>query len=269
MEQIHAKEGWFVSHLYFQIDRALWDVLDRDEQRRGLDRFEKVLGDFKKGKNCQAYCYSIWGLKADIAVMLVCPELQHLNQIEVDLATSFGGGVLETVHSFISMSEISEYISQENDYDRTLREKEGLTPDSPVYQEKMGQFRERIQAYIKDRLFPQLPEHRVMCFYPMNKSRVRDANWYMLDFEERKTYMASHAITGRKFQATVKQLVTGSIGLDNWDWGVTLFADDPFYLKKILYDMRYDEASAKFGEFGDFYIGLQLEPRELFKRLRL
>jgi chlorite dismutase len=103
----------------------------------------------------------------------------------------------------------------------------------------------------------------------MNKSRLGDDNWYLLDFDSRKRYMAGHAITGRKYQKDVKQLVTGAIGLDDWEWGVTLFAEDPYYFKKIVYEMRYDEASARYGEFGPFYIGIRLEPQELIERLKL
>jgi len=202
-------------------------------------------------------------------MILISPELHSLNDLEFEISTSLSPGVLEPVDSFISLSETSEYMSQTQDYDRTLREKEGLTPDSPEYQEKMETFRKRMQVYTNERLYPSIPEHEIMCFYPMNKQRGDKENWYLLDFETRKKYMAGHAITGRKFQGYVRQLVTGSIGLGNWEWGVTLFASDPYYFKKLLYEMRYDEASARFAEFGEFYIGIRLEPGELLQRLRL
>jgi chlorite dismutase len=189
--------------------------------------------------------------------------------MEYLLSKVLTAGVLEPVSSFISMSEISEYMADESDYDRTLREKNELHPDSAEYQDKMQAYRDRMKVYINERLFPRIPDHRVMCFYPMNKSRGDKENWYLLDFAARKRYMAGHAITGRKFQPTVSQMVTGSIGLDDWEWGVTLFAQDPFYFKKILYEMRFDEASARFGEFGGFFVGLKQEPEELLDRLLL
>lgn len=269
MEPITAHEGWFVLHLYYRINRQAWSEADDEEQNRALKRLRQLLDDFRQGENCQAHCYSVWGHKADFGFVLVDPDLNHLNQAEFDLASCFPPGSLEPVYSFTSMSEISEYISQEKDYDRTLREKEGLEPGSPAYKEKMNAFRSRIQVYIDERLKPQLPEHRVMCFYPMNKARRDGANWYTLDFEKRKQLMGGHMMTGRKFAGKVQQLVTGSIGLDDWEWGVTLFVDDPFYLKKILYEMRYDEVSAVYGEFGDFYVGIELRPEELFQRLHL
>lgn len=269
MQPLHAKEGWFVSHLFFRFDRVAWERISDEEKSRRKAEFARIVSEFRSGENCQLNCYSVWGLKADSAVMLIDPDLHHLNETEIRLAACLGPGVLEPVYAFISMSEISEYMSQDRDYDQNLRNKEGLTPDSPVYQEKMKAFRERMQSYINERLYPRIPDHSVLCFYPMSKQRGDKENWYLLDFDARKTYMAGHAITGRKFHATVKQLVTGSIGLDDWEWGVTLFSDDPFYFKKILYEMRYDEASARFGEFGPFYVGIRLEPDALFRRLQV
>jgi chlorite dismutase len=269
MNPIHAHEGWFVSHLFYRINRTVWEALDSSQQTQQREKFQRVVKDFQKAENCQICCYSVWGLKADLGILLISPELQSLNNVELDLSTALSPGVLEPVDSFVSLSETSEYMSQTQDYDRTLKEKEGLTPDSPEYREKMEAFQARMQVYINERLYPKIPEHQVVCFYPMNKQRGDKENWYLLDFEKRKQYMAGHAITGRKFQPHVRQLVTGSIALDNWEWGVTLFADDPFYFKKLLYEMRYDEASARFAEFGDFYIGIHLEPGELLTRLRL
>jgi chlorite dismutase len=269
MDPIHAHEGWFVSHLFYRINRTVWESIDSSQQSQQRETFQRVVKDFQNAENCQICCYSLWGLKADLGMLLISPELQNLNNVEFELSTALSPGVLEPADSFISLSETSEYMSQTQDYARTLKEKEGLAPDSPEYRKKMQAFQERMQVYINERLYPRIPEHQVVCFYPMNKQRGDKENWYLLDFEKRKQYMAGHAITGRKFQQHVRQLVTGSIALDNWEWGVTLFADDPFYFKKLLYEMRYDEASARFAEFGDFYIGIHLEPGELMTRLRL
>jgi chlorite dismutase len=236
---------------------------------RSRQSFLELVEVFRKGENCQLFCYSIWGSRADLAIVLVDPEFTRLVEMETELLTVFPPGVLEPVDSFSSMSEISEYMSQEEDYDRTLRNKENLTPDTPEYRSKMNGFRERMKVYIDERLYPRIPEHRVICFYPMSKKRGESDNWYLLDFENRKRYMAGHAITGRKFQGRVSQLVTGSIGLDDWEWGVSLFADDPYHFKKILYEMRYDEASARFGEFGRFYVGINLDPEDLLGKLKM
>jgi chlorite dismutase len=269
MEPLRSEEGWCVSHLLYRVDLGRWAELDESEKARCKDRLSSIVSAFRQAEDCQINCYSVWGLKADVAFMLISPDLDHLNRTEYDITSSLTPGVLEPVDSFISMSEISEYVSQDKDYDRRLREKEGLAPESAVYQQRMKEFRSRMQGYINERLYPKLPEHRLMCFYPMTKSRSSDANWYLLTFDDRKRYMAGHAITGRKFRETVKQLITGSIGLDDWEWGVTLFSNDPVHFKRILYEMRYDEASAKFGEFGPFFVGLRMSSEELMERVGL
>lgn len=266
MEPIYAAEGWFVSHLFYSVDR---EVLNRSQMAPVRQRFLELVEVFRRGENCQLFCYLIWGSKADLGFLLVDPEFTRLVQMETELLTVFPAGMLKPADSFCSMSEISEYMSQQEDYGRTLQKKEGLQPESKEYRAKMNAFRERMKTYIDERLYPRIPKHRVMCFYPMNKKREAVENWYLLDFEARKRYMASHAITGRKFQGQVSQLVTGSIGLDDWEWGVSLFSDDPFHFKKILYEMRYDEASARFGEFGRFLVGIRSEPGELLEKLKI
>ncbi len=269
MDEIRAREGWFVLHLFYRVDRACWKGRDPSERSKMRECFKQLIAGFREAENCQAYLYSVPGHKADMAVMLVDPELQHLNQMENDILEAFAPGILEPVYSFVSMSEISEYMSSEEDYDRTLREKEGLAPDSSEYQQKMENFRQKMQPYIHDRLYLKVPKHRVMCFYPMSKARGGQKNWYTLDFKTRKELMGGHLMSGRKYAGKVKQWVTGSAGLDDWEWGVTLFADDPQYLKQIVYEMRFDEVSAVYGQFGDFLVGIHLEPNELFERLKL
>jgi hydrogen peroxide-dependent heme synthase len=269
MEPIRAAEGWFVLHGFYRVNRRLWADLLASQQAEVVSSLEKVLAAFKNADNCQANCYAILGHKADFGIMMIDPELHHLNQTENLILKSFGAGLVDPVGSFFSLTEVSEYMSQDRDYDKTLREKEGLQPGSPEYQKKMEAFRERMSFYINERLYPVLPEHRVMCFYPMNKRRQGADNWYSLELENRKALMSGHLITGRKYAGKVKQLVTGSIGLDQWEWVVTLFGDDPYQFKKIVYEMRYDEVSARYADFGDFLVGIRLDPEPLFQRLRL
>jgi hydrogen peroxide-dependent heme synthase len=269
MQPIHPQEGWFVLHLFYAIDRKSWKRLSGQERDQTNEQLARVFAAFRQGENCQINGYVILGHKADIGFMLIDPEFNHLSETENEILAAFAPGCVRPVYSYLSMSEVSEYVSQEQDYDRTLREKEGLQPDSPEYQLKMEAFRERIRFYIDERLYPRIPEHQVMCFYPMSKARNENHNWYSLDFDTRKRLMGGHLISGRKFAGKIKQLVTGSTGLDAWEWGVTLFADDPYYLKKIVYEMRYDEVSARYGLFGDFLVGIRLEPDQLLARLRL
>lgn len=269
MQSIRPEEGWFVLHVFYNIDRRRWRKLKAEERIQARECFGRIFENFRKSENCHIHSYAILGHKADFAVMLIGPELNHVNSAENELLCALPAGTLHPVHSYVSMTETTDFITREDDYDRTLREKDSLTPDSPVYQQKMQSFRDRMQLYVQDRLYPKIPEHKVMCFYPMNKKRGEAKNWYRLDFDTRKRLMGGHAITGRKYAGKITQIVTGSTGLDAWEWGVTLFADDPYYLKRIVYEMRFDEVSAIYGEFGDFFVGVHLDPEELFDRLKL
>ena len=133
----------------------------------------------------------------------------------------------------------------------------------------MKEFDERMEHYLKHRLYPVLPDWPVICFYPMSKRRSGEDNWYSLPFEARKDLMAGHARVGRTYSGKILQLITGSTGLDEYEWGVTLLAKDTIHIKEIVYEMRFDEVTAKYGEFGDFYIGMQLPLDELFRRVCL
>ena len=126
-----------------------------------------------------------------------------------------------------------------------------------------------MEHYQENRLHPQLPRKKLICFYPMSKRREADANWYALPFDERRRIMAGHARIGRTYAGRVVQLITGSLGFDDWEWGVTLVADDPVTIKEIVYEMRFDEASARYAEFGPFVTGLLLEPADALARVGL
>jgi chlorite dismutase len=113
------------------------------------------------------------------------------------------------------------------------------------------------------RLFMEIPEFRYLCFYPMSKRRGEEKNWYGLPIKERQMMMREHGMVGRKYAGRVQQIITGSIGLDDWEWGVYLFAPDPRVFKELIYEMRFDEATVWYGEFGPFYNGLRIQPGEL------
>jgi chlorite dismutase len=122
-----------------------------------------------------------------------------------------------------------------------------------AFDEEMAQQKKRVMG----RLYPEIPARRYVCFYPMNKKRGEDKNWYQVPFERRGEMMLEHGMIGRHYSGKVTQIISGSIGFDDWEWGVDLFADEPLIFKKLIYEMRFDEASAVYAEFGPFYIGLQ------------
>jgi chlorite dismutase len=150
-----------------------------------------------------------------------------------------------------------------------LGTEEGLVEGTPEFEAGLKAFDERMAHYLKHRLYPVLPDWPVICFYPMSKRRNGADNWYALDFEARKKLMAGHARVGRTYSGRILQLITGSTGLDEFEWGVTLLAKDTIDIKSIVYEMRFDEVTARYGEFGDFYIGMQLPLDVLFRRICL
>lgn len=188
--------------------------------------------------------------------MALGPDLARLQAFQNELNTS----PLMLVWSYLSLTELSEYASTEED-ERTMALAQGI--DGAALEERVEAWRVRSMEYAEHRLHPKLPTKRAICFYPMSKRRDAQENWFTMPFLDRKRLMGAHAHVGRKYAGRILQLITGSTGLDDWEWGVTLFADDPVALKEIVYEMRFDEGSARFAEFGPFVTGLLAEPSEV------
>jgi chlorite dismutase len=154
----------------------------------------------------------------------------------------------------VSLTEISEYVPSPQQYAQRLQSG-GEDPSTPQFEAKVAAYERRLPAMNAQRLTPELPPWPALCFYPMNKSRVVGANWFTTPYSHRNAMMAEHAQSGMIFAGKVTQIVTVSVGLDDWEWGVTLWARCPDYLKDIVYKMRFDEASAQYGQFGQFFVG--------------
>jgi chlorite dismutase len=167
------------------------------------------------------------------------------------------------------MTEKSEYTQKDDEYAAELEQTEGIARGTAESEAKLITFRERIQHYTHDRLYPVLPDWEYFCFYPMSKRRAVGQNWYALDFKKRRELMGGHMRVGRTYAGRVRQLVTGSTGLDDWEWGVSLFAHNPSDIKAIVYEMRFDEVTHTYGEFGPFFNGLPLPLKEIYHRLQL
>lgn len=256
-------EGWGVLHLFFHVRRELLAGAE------GAARdFAARIAAFDEREHYQALSFSVLGQKADFGVMAVGPDLSALDAFSIELAGSPLGQALVPAASYLSMTERSEYTPTADD-ERKRLVAEGHQEGSAELEDALAAFTERIETYVGQRLYPQLPRRDVVCFYPMSKRREADDNWYVLDFDERKRIMAGHAQVGRRHRGEITQLVTGSVGLDDWEWGVTLFADDPKKIKDVVYEMRFDEASARYAEFGPFVIGLVRSPVELMRHLHL
>jgi chlorite dismutase len=261
-------EGRHVLHWFLKIDYSQWEMFDPDEQRESKTALAKCIADIRAEADTQLLTMSMVSPKADLGFMLVCPDLHALDRICKSLTLALGPGVMEAVFSWLSMTERSEYTTSEAEYVASLTS-EGIAPGSPEEAEKRTAFRERMAKYTKDRLEPNLADWPVVCFYPMSKRRQPEQNWYSLDFDIRKKLMAGHAKVGRTYAGRVRQLITGSTGLDDGEWGVTLFAQTTSEIKAIVYEMRFDEVSAKYADFGEFFIGLQMPLDALYRRLGL
>jgi chlorite dismutase len=185
----------------------------------------------------QVVTIAILGHKADVCFMIVGDDLWRLRQLQAELAAAG----LDVVDSYVSLTELSEYATH---LPETVREA---------------------------RLHPQLPppDKPAWCFYPMSKRRASSQNWYALPFDERKELMAEHGKSGRTFAGRVVQLITGSAGLDDYEWGVTLFAGHPDDLKEVVYTMRFDEVSAHYADFGPFYTGMIAPVEAVLARIGL
>jgi chlorite dismutase len=270
IQPLVPREGWHVLHLFYQIDHSQWSLLSSEEKRLAKTKLTELVQEIRSTPDTHLLVFAVATPKADVGFMLLTPDLQVANAYEKRLTLSLGPEILSPAYSYLSQTERSEYTTTAEQYaEQTLKGEQGLEEGSEAFAEALSEFETRMEKYLQHRLYPELPDWPAICFYPMSKRREGADNWYSLPFEERKKLMAGHARTGRTYAGRILQLISGSTGLDDYEWGVTLLAKDTIDIKSIVYEMRFDEVSARFGEFGDFYIGMQLPLSELFKRVCL
>jgi hydrogen peroxide-dependent heme synthase len=266
---IKLDRGLHALHLFYRLDRPRWAALAPGESTRCRHLLEQLCAANANPSHPRLTTYANVGAKADVAFFLLASGLAELCQMHRDLEACFPPGALSSVFSYLSVTELVEYMPTEEDNRRLLLEQEKLSPENEEFQKRMGELGARMRQYEQYRLYPEMPEWEVMAFYPMSKRRAGPDNWYVLDFAARKKLMAGHARVGRKYAGRVSQLITGSTGLDDWEWGVTLVAHQLDALKEIVYEMRFDEVSARYGDFGPFFINLMLAPADLWAHLHL
>jgi chlorite dismutase len=263
------REGWHVLHLFYRVEHSQWGALSHDERRRAKTNLTHLVQEIRSTPDTQLLLFSMVSPKADLGVMLLTPDLQKANAMEKKLTLALGPDVLTPVYSYLSMTEWTEYSTKPEEYAEKMKQEKGLAEGSPELAAELETFEKHQKKYYQDRLYPNLPDWAVMCFYPMSKRRNDGNNWYAQDYAARRQLMAGHAATGRRWHGKIRQLITGSTGLDEFEWGVTLFAHDTADIKGIVYEMRFDEVSARYAEFGDFLIGLQLPLDEILRRVCL
>ena len=261
--------GWHVLHLFYRVDRATLAALPEAARARGREELIRILDASAPGAPAQLQAFAVPGHKADFGVMTAGPDLRAIHAVQAALESSALGPALVPTYSFYSITEISEYVLGLEEYARVLREREGADPESPAYLAKVAAYGNRLEPMNQQRLYPDFPDWPCLCFYPMSKMRQGEQNWYTLPFAERADLMSQHGKSGMKFAGKVSQLITASTGLDDWEWGVTLWGRNPTYLKDIVYTMRFDESSAIYALFGPFYFGFILPPAELLAAVRL
>jgi peroxiredoxin len=246
-EAAQTLEGWFALHDFRSIDWIMWNNATPEQRKEAEDELLAFLdkcADAERQKQGSTAFYSIVGQKADLVFMHLRETLEELNELETEFNKMAFAQYTFPEYSYVSVVELSNYVAE---------------PGTDPLQ----------NPEIAARLKPILPKTNHLCFYPMNKRRAAGDNWYMLSMEERRGMMRSHGMIGRKYAGRVKQIISGSVGFDDWEWGVTLFADDPLTFKKLVYEMRFDEVSARFGEFGRFYVGNLLDADKASRLLRL
>jgi peroxiredoxin len=260
--------GWHVSHLFYAFDRARLAALPADTVAAGCRHFRETLDPANPVAPTRLQTWIVPGQKADFGVMAMDPNPLAVDSVHQRLLAGPLGGALVPTYSFIGLTEVSEYVPTVEQYGQRLVE-EGETAESPTWRAKVQGYAAREGAMRRARLEPELPPWPNACFYPMNKKRKVGENWFTLPFAERSRLMAEHGRTGMTFGGRVTQLITVSVGLDDWEWGVTLWARRPEFLKEIVYTMRFDEASARYAEFGPFYTGFVATPDAILEHCRV
>lgn len=254
-------EGWYVQHDLFTFQWSRWRTLDSDKRDQLIEEAAAWLKAQTQTERGDSAAFNVVGHKGDVLLTHFRPSLEALNQIKVSLRQTEFFNYLEPVYGYLSVIELGMYevigvVKRKLDAQGL---EEGTEAYKAAYQEEIEQQKEAL----KERLYPEIPAGRYQCFYPMNKRRGETHNWYTLSMDERRSLMRGHGMTGRRYAGRVKQIISGSVGFDDWEWGVSLFADDPLVFKKLVYEMRFDEASSRYGEFGEFFVGIRFEPEQL------
>ena len=258
-------EGYSVLHQMMRVRWGAWRSLGSGEKTEILNEASAALAKMEQNPGGESGLYSLLGHKGDLMLVHFRQSFDELNRVEMELARLRLSDYLEPTTSYLSVIELGLYESTIKTY-RELTDR-GVEPHSEEWNRAIAETLARQKEAMRPRLFPELPKHRYISFYPMDRRRGEDKNWYTLPIEERARQMNEHGMVGRRYAGEVKQIISGSIGFDDWEWGVDLFADDPLVFKKLIYEMRFDEVSAVYALFGHFHIGVRCPAADLAKLL--
>lgn len=262
------KEGWHCLHIYYKINQKALQEIAPADRAHGRAEVIEILNPAATDAPARLQTSVVSGHRADLGLMIMDADPLKIDAVTQRLRASRLGTALESTYSFVSITEVSEYVPTVEQYAERLQ-REGTSPDDPAFQAKINAYQQRLPAMNQQRLYPDFAPFPVMTFYPMNKIRHPLANWYTEPFSVRSELMAEHATSGIRFAGRVSQLITASTGFDEWEWGVTLWSRAPEHVKDIVYSMRFDRASARYAEFGPFYVSYLMSPEDALNHLKI
>jgi chlorite dismutase len=241
---------------------SAWRALDVQERSGILQEASNVLARWEQyAEGRQSGVFSLLGHKGDLLFIHFRRSFEELQQAQLELARLPISDYLEPASSYLSVVELGLYESTSKVYGGLAAK--GTKPHSEEWNREIEDVLERQRVAMAPRLWPEIPKTKYICFYPMDRRRGESANWYRETMPERQRMMSEHGLIGRRYAGEVRQIITGSIGFDDWEWGVDLFAEDPLVFKRLIYEMRFDEVSAVYALFGTFYVGLRIQAAQL------
>jgi chlorite dismutase len=246
----------------FHFDWTSWRKLDASERTSIEAEISDLLKRWEQqfDRNRSAV-FSLLGHKGDLLFLHFRDDFKDLNRVELELSQTRFSEFLKLSHSYLSMVELGLYESSAKTY-KSLAEK-GLQPGTPEWDTEVREVLDRQSNAMAQRLDPAIPSAKYICFYPMDRKRGETENWYTQPMAARQQMMHEHGLIGRRYADSVRQIITGSIGFDDWEWGVDLFAENPLVFKKLIYEMRFDQVSAVYALFGEFFVGVRLPMDDL------
>jgi peroxiredoxin len=254
-------DGSTILHQMMRLKWPAWKAMDSHARTRALEEAAELLKVLGTGPGGGSALFSLLGHKGDLMLIHFRQNLEELRTAQLQWTRLQLWDYCEYTSSYLSVVELGLYEASLQLYRKLAAE--GLAPDSPPWKERVAQEIARLREAMAARLRPEIPPRRYLCFYPMDKRRGETRNWYELPIEQRQALMRDHGVIGRKYAGQVNQIISGSIGFDDWEWGVDLFADSPLVFKKLVYEMRFDAASAAYGSFGPFYLGIRVPASDL------
>ncbi len=251
-------EGWYMLHDIYTVDWPRWRALEADVRRQISDQAARWLTEAAAVEKGDSALYSMISQKGDLMFLHYRQSPDELNRAELALRQTRLFDYLKPSYSYFSVIELGLYELTGLAHRKLAQQ--GLAPGKPAFEEAFALEMANQKERVKTRLFRDVPQARYICFYPMSKRRGEQVNWYMLSMEERRDVMRSHGRIGHKYHEQVTQIIGGSVGFDDWEWGVSLHADDALVFKKLIYELRFDPSTALYAEFGPFYVGIRVAP---------